>query len=112
MNSVIALLLAGVLYWFWVDSLRARERALVIGVAACRQTNAQMLDQTVSLVGFGIGLSSQRQPLFRRRYRFEFSTNGVDRWFGTVIMLGPIMETVQMEHPEGSTIMSGSSREV
>jgi len=112
MNSIAALLVAGVLIWFWVDSLRARERALEVGAAACRQTNAQMLDQTVSLVGFGIGLSRQRQLLFRRRYRFEFSTNGVNRWYGIVILLGPIVESVQMDHPEGSTILSGSSREV
>ena len=112
MNSLIALLGAGVIIWFWMDSLRARERALEIGAAACRQTNAQMLDQTVSLVGLGIGLSCQRRLLFRRRYRFEFSTNGVNRWHGRVILLGPIVESVQMDHPEGSTILGGSSREV
>ena len=105
MSGLIILVGAGILIWFWVDSLHARERALRVCAAACRQTNAQLLDQTVSLVRVGVGRNSGHRVLLRRRYRFEFSTDGVNRWQGRVTLLGSIVESVQMDYPEGATIL-------
>jgi len=105
MSVLFALLITGLLLWFWVDSLHARERALQVCADTCRQTNTQLLDQTVSLAGLGLGDISRNRLTLRRRYRFEFSTNGVDRWQGRVILLGDVLESVQMDYPEGSTIL-------
>ncbi|MEE8428279.1 MAG: DUF3301 domain-containing protein [Gammaproteobacteria bacterium] len=105
MSGLIILVGLGILIWFWVDSLHARERALQVCAAACRQTKAQLLDQTVSLARVGVGRNSSNRILFRRRYRFEFSTDGVNRWQGRVTLLGSLVESVQMDYPEGATIL-------
>ncbi len=86
-----------------------RERALRVCAAACRQTNAQLLDQTVSLVRVGVGRNSGHRVLLRRRYKFEFSTDGVNRWQGRVTLLGQILESVQMDYPEGATILDSKA---
>ena len=109
MSGIIALVGAGLLLWFWLDCLRARECALQACANACRQTNTQLLDQTVSLAGFAIGRAANNRLLFRRRYRFEFSTDGVNRWQGRVILLGSAVESLQMDYPEGATIFGGDA---
>ena len=44
--AAIVLIAAGI--FFWLDSLRARERALNAGRAACERYALQFLDDTVS----------------------------------------------------------------
>ena len=44
--GAIVLVLAGV--FLWLDSLRARERAVQAGRAACRRYELQFLDDSVS----------------------------------------------------------------
>ncbi len=109
MSGLIILVGAGILLWFWVDSLHARERALQVCAAACRQTKAQLLDQTVSLVSVGVGRRSDNRVSLRRRYRFEFSTDGVNRWQGRVTLLGLLVESVQMDYPEGAIILDSKA---
>lgn len=112
MTGLIVLVGAGILLWFWVDSLHARERALRVCAASCKQTKTQLLDQTVSLVRVGVGRNSNNRVFFRRRYRFEFSTDGVNRWQGRVTLLGQIVESVHMDYPEGATILDSKTYDV
>ena len=41
----IVLIVAGIL--FWIDTLKARERALAAGRGACERNSLQLLDETV-----------------------------------------------------------------
>ena len=45
-GAAIVVIAAGI--FFWLDSLRARERALNAGRAACERYHLQFLDDTVS----------------------------------------------------------------
>ena len=44
-SAAIILIIAG--GWYWIDSLRARERALAAGRGACERYDVQLLDETV-----------------------------------------------------------------
>ncbi len=44
-GAAIIVIVAGIA--FWVDSLRARERALAAGRRACERYGVQLLDETV-----------------------------------------------------------------
>jgi hypothetical protein len=70
--------------YFWQVALRARENARHLGHELCAQANVQLLDQTVSLQRLGIERGSDGRLHWRRRYRFEVSTNGSDRHQGTL----------------------------
>lgn len=70
--------------YFWQAALRARENARRLGHALCAQANVQLLDQTVSLQRLGVERGSDGRLHWRRRYRFEVSTNGSDRHQGTL----------------------------
>ncbi len=102
-SLVIALALILLLVWFWQDSLRARGLAISAARKACRDVDVQWLDQTVSLQS----LRPVRHPgggwILRRRYRFEFSEDGVTRREGYVALEGERITGIQMERLAGRT---------
>ncbi|MCG3201842.1 MAG: hypothetical protein NFCOHLIN_01714 [Gammaproteobacteria bacterium] len=97
------------LVWFWADSMRTREVALRHCARACQDANVQFLDQTVAQASLGLGRDARGRLVLRRRYGFEFSTNGTDRHRGVAAMTGRIVEFVRLEHPGGPFIMTGGT---
>lgn len=88
MNSSLLLILAiaGLVY-FWLDAARARELAVSVVDALCRQRGYQLLDETVALSR----LSVVRTPeglRFRRVFRFDYSIEGVGRLQGHILLYG------------------------
>ncbi|RFA26151.1 hypothetical protein CAI21_17630 [Alkalilimnicola ehrlichii] len=105
MTTLSLLILAVAAAAFWYDSLGARERALAVCRQACRKTQVQLLDQTVSVAALGLSRHGNGRLQFDRRYRFEFSLQGHDRHTGWLKLRGRRVEWIQLEHPEGLIIM-------
>ena len=89
--------------WFWADSLRAREHALRACAKACKEINAQLLDETVALRRLSIVRNDSGHAVWRRTYRFEYSLDGSLRLPGSVIMRGRSVETVAVQSSDGAT---------
>ena len=94
---IVGLLL--LLGWFWLDSLRAREIAIGLCQAACRQRDLQWLDQTVALRRLGLTWRAEGVRL-RRVYRFDFSEEGMERRQGYIVMRGLNLEELSFGLPE------------
>jgi uncharacterized protein DUF3301 len=88
MGELIFVLLLGLLACLWYDSMRARERAVAAGRAACERESLQLLDETVECVSVRPGRGSSGRARLRRVYRFEFSDTGDNRRAGRIVMLG------------------------
>lgn len=86
-----------VLAWWWYDSMRARERALVAAGAACGRDRLQFLDETVECVNTRPARDDDGRFVLRRTYRFEFSDDGNNRRAGTVVILGAAVESLHLE---------------
>ncbi len=95
--------------WFWVDSMRARERAVTLCKHLCRAHEVQLLDQTVALSELGVARNPRGRLQIRRRYRFEFTRSGAARDSGTIVMLGAAMEGAEMPKDGGRTYEPGES---
>ncbi len=107
-----ALFLTGIIVlvgWFWSSSLKARERALEVGTAACRSTQVQMLDQTVALSSIGLGRSAAGSLVLQRVYSFEFTLDGQRRWEGRVAMKGDEVKAIHLNHPDGPIVIQPGS---
>jgi hypothetical protein len=89
------LIIAAVL--FWVDSLRARERALSAGRNACERQALQFLDETVSFTRIRLARDDDGQVKISRTYTFEFSDTGNNRRHGAIVMLGGEVADLHME---------------
>ena len=93
--SAIVLIAAGAL--LWVDSLRARERALAAGRKACERYGVQLLDETVAFATLRLARNDQGRVRLRRTYTFEFSDTGNNRRHGAIVMLGGELQDMQLE---------------
>src|SRR5689334_17834518 len=93
--SAIVLIAAGV--FFWLDSLRARERALQAGRSACERYSLQLLDETVSFARLKLARDEDGQLKIARTYTFEFSDTGNNRRHGAIVMLGGELRDLHLE---------------
>jgi hypothetical protein len=94
-GAAIALMAAAV--FLWLDSLRARERAVTAGRAACERYALQFLDETVSFTRMRLRRDAEGQLRIARTYTFEFSDTGNNRRHGAIVMLGGELQDLQME---------------
>ena len=92
-----ALAAIAALGWWWYDSMRARERALVAAGAACGRDGLQFLDETVECVKTRPARDDEGRLVLRRTYRFEFSDDGNNRRAGSVVILGTTVESLNLE---------------
>jgi len=103
---LLLLALIGGLVWLWWDSARAREQTLRRCQRLCNELNVQLLDQTAGLVRLSLGRGLAGHVQLRRRYGFEYSIDGADRWRGTATLLGQHIEGIHLDHPDGPIIVS------
>lgn len=88
LQDVLMLTLIAVAGYYWWLALRVRELALQRAQQHCRELGLQLLDQSVALRGLWLQRDGQDRLRLWRRYGFEFSANGEDRYPGTIILLG------------------------
>ena len=93
--AAILLLVAG--SFFWLDSLRARERALQAGRSACERYALQFLDETVAFARLRLARNEDGELRIARTYTFEFSDTGNNRRQGAILMLGGRLQDVSLE---------------
>jgi hypothetical protein len=93
----IAILVIAAGAFFWLDSLRVRERAVRAGKSACERYELQLLDDTVSFARLRLACDGDGQLKIARTYTFEFSDTGNNRRHGAIMMLGSELEDLQLE---------------
>jgi hypothetical protein len=94
-GAAIVLIAGGI--FLWLDSLRARERAVAAGRAACQRYSLQFLDDTVSFARLRLRRDEDGQLRIARTYTFEFSDTGNNRRHGAIVMLGGELADLQLE---------------
>ncbi|HEX5477739.1 MAG TPA: DUF3301 domain-containing protein [Burkholderiales bacterium] len=97
MWEVAAIAALGVMGVFWLDSLRARERAVAAGRSACARYRLQFLDDTVVFARLRLARDEHGQMRIARTYSFEFSDTGNNRRRGAIQMLGGRLQDVELE---------------
>nr|WP_217364097.1 DUF3301 domain-containing protein [Marinobacterium sp. xm-d-579] len=89
-------LVAGVIY-VWYKGLAVRERALNAVESYCNKLDLQLLDQNVSLRALWLKRDDRGRLTPWRRYQFEFTTTGDQRYRGQVVLLGNRLESITSE---------------
>jgi hypothetical protein len=97
MWEAAAIVFLGAGIFLWIDSLRARERAVQAGRSACERYALQFLDDTVSFARLRLARDEEGQLRISRTYLFEFSDTGNNRRHGAIVMLGGDLQDVQLE---------------
>lgn len=105
LTAIMLLLLLPGIVWFWNDSLRARGRVITICSRLCSDVGVQFLDETVAMSRLRLQRNASGNLELARRYTFEYSGTGTDRWRGYALLAGRRMESVQLHGPDGVTIL-------
>ncbi len=93
--ATILFIIVGAL--LWIDSLRARERAVEAGRSACARYDLQFLDETVSFARMRLARDEEGRLRIVRIYTFEFSETGNNRRNGAIVMLGQDPKDIHLE---------------
>jgi len=72
----------------WQAQMRAREYALELAKNSCKASNAQLLDETVSLHQIRLKRNKAGKICLQREYRFDYTLDGKTRCRGRVLLLG------------------------
>lgn len=83
-------------YWWW-RAYAVKEAALRSVRSHCKSFNVQLLDDSVVLRGLWFKRDARGNLRVRRSYVFEFTSTGDERYHGCVVMLGPAIESIQLE---------------
>src|SRR5215212_3639528 len=74
--------------WLLLNSLKARDTAMLAVKAACDLERLQLLDDTVAIKKVALSRDADSVLRIRRIYAFEYSDTGDNRCKGSIAMLG------------------------
>ncbi len=106
-TTVLLLLAATFVAWFWQESLRVRDAANSAAMEACTRMSLQFLDGTVAFSHLRLVRDEGRLSL-RRTYVFDYTSQSIDRLQGFVVLLGRRVESVGFAKMEQRAAASDS----
>ena len=82
---------------YWWDTSRCKELARDAGKAACIRYQVQFLDDTVERKKIWFRRSNTGRLQFCRLYFFEFTSDGLHRYQGRILMTGQTVADLSMD---------------
>ncbi len=104
MSEILYLVILGFIIWFWRDSMQAKEQAVSAASRACKQINAQFLDQTVVLTKLRLCRKNGGTMALCRLYIFDFTLDGQVRREGVITMKGQFILDLVLDVDHTTTI--------
>ena len=92
--SLTLIVVAGALFW---QGQAIRELALTATRLRCRREQVTLLDQTVALTRRRLRWSNRFGPRMERRFSFEFTVTGGERYRGETDTLGGQVVRIALE---------------
>src|SRR5258706_5914147 len=94
-GAAILLILAGI--FLWLDSLKARERAVIAGRSACERYSLQFLDETVAFARLRLARDEEGRVKIARTYTFQVSDTRDQRRPCALLLLGGEMHDPHLQ---------------
>ena len=92
---LIVLVVAAV--YLWIQAMVAKENARAAGKKACKESDVQLLDDTVQRQKIWLARTRQGWLQVCRIYLFEFASDGEQRYQGKVTVYGHRVVGVDLE---------------
>ncbi len=89
MPSLILMMIIGAAaFAYWNAARAAAEHAKQLGRNACSAAEVIWLDESVHAAGIRVRRNADGRLGFERNFRFEYSSDGVDRHVGRMVLRG------------------------
>jgi len=99
-GELLAVVVAGLVAFYFFGAIRVRELALRAVARAGREDDFQLLDQSVHIQRVSLSRDDGGRWRVWRQYRFDYSYDGVERRQGFVIMLGRQLQSIVVSERE------------
>src|SRR4051812_10294783 len=86
--EIMSIVVVGCVAWLWLDSLKAREVAVIAARAGCRAENLLLLDDMVAIANVKLARDDDGRVKLQRAYNFEYSDTGNNRLTGSLVLRG------------------------
>ena len=96
-SDLFPLIIIALFGWYWWSAQGVKEIALKAAKLHCREMGVQLLDESVALHRLWFKKDPNNKTRTWRSYLFEFTSTGEERYQGRVILLGKIVEQVQLQ---------------
>ncbi len=93
----LTIIIIAIVVWVWWDGLGAKEVAHKESKRLCQQHDVLLLDDTVAVRRMRLSRHRTGKIGLYRRFVFEFTSDGDQRYFGHIDMLGEIVLQTHMD---------------
>ena len=83
--------------WYWWRAKAIKDYVLSAAKNHCQHMDVMLLDDAVYLRGLWFKRDRQGQLRVWRRFLFDFTTTGEERYLGRIIMLGQRVEHIELQ---------------
>lgn len=97
LKDIILIILLVLFCWYWFDSQKIREIAFNAVKERCLLNEVQLIDSYVALNSFRLKRDESGKIGISRSFSFEFTSTGLERYNGTVLMSGARVLSIVME---------------
>lgn len=97
LNMLAWATVVGALLSYWWQSDKIKNNLMGQVLVYCRQHHVQFLDQSMVLKGLAIRRTELGLLGLLRRYQFEFTSTGEQRYRGTVEAIGRKLQGIELE---------------
>jgi hypothetical protein len=97
LENLTWLLLGGIIFVYFWHSGKYKSRALKAALECCEQYGLQLLDQSMVIKSIWPKRTEAGNLALRRRYHFEFTSTGAQRYHGAVVLQGMSPSAVELE---------------
>lgn len=97
MADLLIFMLLGAGFLYWVAAIRCKDIAIRAARRECLSNDVQLLDQTVYQVWISLKRDSNDDWRIWRRYKFDYSVDGENRYSGELVLLGRQVIVIRLE---------------
>lgn len=97
LTNLTWLFVLGFAIWYWWRSKAIKDFVLAAAKAHCKRMDVMLLDDAVYLKGLWFKRDRHGRMRVWRRFLFDFTSTGEERYLGRIIMLGPYIEHIELE---------------
>lgn len=97
LSNLFWLFVLGFAVWYWWRAKAIKDSVLTAAKRYCGTMDVMLLDDAVYLRGLWFKRDPQGRIRVWRRFLFDFTATGEERYTGRVIMLGQRIEHMELE---------------
>ncbi|OEY67901.1 DUF3301 domain-containing protein [Marinobacter sp. X15-166B] len=97
LGTLFWLFVSGFVIWYWWRAKAIQDFVRTAAKAYCKKMDVMLLDDAVYLRGIWVKRDPQGQWRVWRRFLFDFTSTGEERYVGQVIMLGQRIEHMELQ---------------